>query len=162
MCQVLLPSNHLCGPPLDQLQYLKVSFGLRRPNLANTLWVEGSDLFPWSAGYRIANVAQDLLLLLLLQGHMTPSCSAYCLPDPLSFFAEIGRVLMEETHLIDTGGHSSVVDAPGLPQSLTLRALNVKCFVQVFLHYLSYKPKQILVVTKPNPQTLTFFRINFL
>lgn len=66
---------------------------------------------------------------------------------------------MGKTSLIDTGGHSVVVNGPVLPQSLTLRTLNVKCFVQVFLHHLSYKLKQILVVTKPNPQTLTFLQL---
>lgn len=106
-------------------------------------------------------MAQDLLLLLLLQGHIAPSRSSYCLPDHLSFSAEIGRLLMGKTHLIDSEGHSVFVDAPVLPQSLTLRALNVKCFMQVFLHCLSYKLKQILVVTKPNPQTLTFLQLLF-
>lgn len=73
--------------------------------------------------------------------------------------AEIGKVFMGKTSLIDTGGHSVVVNGPVLPQSLTSRTLNVKCFVQVFLHHLSYKLKQILVVTKPNPQTLTFLQL---
>lgn len=95
------------------------------------------------------------LSLLLLRGHIVHSCSAYCLPDPLSFSGEIGRVFRGKTSLIDTGGHSVGVNASMLPQSLKSRALNVKCFMQVFLHYLSYKLKQILVVTKPNPQTLS-------
>lgn len=68
---------------------------------------------------------------------------------------------MGKPHLIDTGGHNVAVNAPVLPQSLSLRALNVKCFVQVFLHYLSYKLKQFLVITKPKHQTLTFFTFFF-
>lgn len=106
-------------------------------------------------------MAQDLLLLLLFQGRVTLSYSAYCLPDPLSFSAEIGKALMGKTSLIDTGDHSVVVNGPVLPQSLASRALHVKCFMQVFLHYLSCKLKQILVVTKPNPQTQAFLQFFF-
>ncbi|KAK4817241.1 hypothetical protein QYF61_005263 [Mycteria americana] len=64
--EVLQPSDHLCGPPLDSLQQVHVLLMLGTPELDAVLWVgshesgvEGQDHLPRPAGHASFDASQD-------------------------------------------------------------------------------------------------------
>ncbi|KAK4815207.1 hypothetical protein QYF61_021826 [Mycteria americana] len=69
--EVLQPSDHVCGPPLDPLQQLHVLLVLRTPELDTALQVrshqsraEGQNHLPRPAGHAALDAAQDTVGLL--------------------------------------------------------------------------------------------------
>ena len=69
--EVLQPSDHLCGPPLDPLQQVHVFLVLRAPELeagfqvrSHQSRVEQQNHLPWPAGHASLDAAQDTVGLL--------------------------------------------------------------------------------------------------